>query len=66
MTGISVQDHPASVYLASDIKRFRRTKAAITTIKDVIIDILSNDHPADGEAGVLCLDRSRRNQKGRD
>jgi hypothetical protein len=33
------------VYVASDIKRSRRTKAAITDIKTAIIDILSTDHP---------------------
>src|SRR5262245_54508404 len=32
-------------YVASDIKRFRRTKAAITDIKKAIIDILSEDNP---------------------
>lgn len=32
-------------YVASDIKRFRRTKAAITSIRDAIRDILENDHP---------------------
>jgi hypothetical protein len=37
---------PAStVYVASDIKRFRRSKAAITSIKDEIFDILEKDNP---------------------
>jgi hypothetical protein len=34
-----------SFYVASDIKRFRRTKAQITSIKDAIVDILSKDNP---------------------
>ena len=36
---------PAPVYVASDIKRFRRTKDAITSIKNAIIDILEKDNP---------------------
>jgi hypothetical protein len=32
-------------YVPSDIKRFRRTKAAISVIRKVIADILSEDHP---------------------
>jgi hypothetical protein len=36
---------PEPVYVASDIKRSRRTKAAITDIKTEIIDILSKDNP---------------------
>jgi hypothetical protein len=32
-------------YVASDIKRFRRTKAAITDIKKAIVEILSDDNP---------------------
>jgi hypothetical protein len=32
-------------YSASTIKRFRRTKAAVTSIRDAIIDILRQDHP---------------------
>jgi hypothetical protein len=33
------------VYVASDLKRPRRTKAVVKSIKDTIIDILSKDHP---------------------
>jgi len=33
------------LYVASDIKRFRRTKRAITSIKDAIIAILEKDNP---------------------
>jgi hypothetical protein len=33
------------LYVASDIKRFRRTKAEIERIKATIIDILRQDHP---------------------
>ena len=36
---------PPPVYVASDIKRFRRTKAAIGSIKNAIIGILENDNP---------------------
>jgi hypothetical protein len=37
---------PLAVYVASDIKqRVRRTKAAITSIKDAIIEILAKDNP---------------------
>jgi hypothetical protein len=32
-------------YSASTIKRFRRTKAAVTSIRDAIRDILEQDHP---------------------
>jgi hypothetical protein len=35
----------APVYVASDIKRFRRTKDAITSIKNAISDILEKDNP---------------------
>jgi hypothetical protein len=38
-------DSAQEFYVASDIKRSRRTKAAITSIKDTIIDILSKDNP---------------------
>lgn len=34
-----------TVYVASDIKRFRRTKAAVRSIRDTIRDILEKDHP---------------------
>jgi hypothetical protein len=34
-----------SFYVPSDIKRSRRTKAAVTSIKDAIRDILEQDHP---------------------
>jgi hypothetical protein len=33
------------LYVASDIKRFRRTKAAIGSIKDAIFNILEKDNP---------------------
>jgi hypothetical protein len=36
---------PSAVYVASDIKRFRRTKESITAIKSAIIDILEKDNP---------------------
>ena len=36
---------PDGFYVASDIKRFRRTKSAITDIKKAIIDTLSADNP---------------------
>jgi hypothetical protein len=39
---------PSPVYVASNIKRpkrFRRTKAAITSVRDAIKDILEHDHP---------------------
>ena len=32
-------------YVASDIKRFRRTKAEIASIRDAIFDLLSEDNP---------------------
>ena len=35
----------AQLYVASDIKRFRRTKAEISAVKDAIFDLLSEDHP---------------------
>jgi hypothetical protein len=35
----------SAFYVASDIKRFRRTKDAITSIKNAIIDILEKDNP---------------------
>jgi len=35
----------APLYVASDIKRFRRTKAAMASIKQVILDILDKDNP---------------------
>src|ERR1700731_2510418 len=35
----------SAVYVASDIKRFRRTKDAITSIKNAISDILEKDNP---------------------
>jgi hypothetical protein len=38
-------NEPSPVYVASDIKRFRRTKDAITSIKRAIIDILEKDNP---------------------
>lgn len=38
----AVQD---AVYSASNIKRFRRTKAAVTSIRDAIREILEEDHP---------------------
>jgi hypothetical protein len=34
-----------SVYVASDIKRFRRSKATVTSIRDAIHDILEEDNP---------------------
>src|ERR1700747_1703854 len=33
------------VYVASDIKRFRRTKAAVSSIRDGIRQILEEDNP---------------------
>jgi hypothetical protein len=33
------------VYVPSDIKRFRRTKVAIKSIRDAIRDVLEQDHP---------------------
>src|SRR5262245_57945057 len=39
------ENAPNGVYVASDIKRFRRTKAAITDIRKAIFDILSTDNP---------------------
>jgi hypothetical protein len=44
-TGDAPSQPPPPVYVASDIKRFRRTKATITSIKDAIIDILWKDNP---------------------
>jgi hypothetical protein len=48
-SGPSLQDQRGhaeySIYVASDIKRFRRTKAEIERIKATIVDILSQDHP---------------------
>jgi hypothetical protein len=35
----------SSVYVASDIKRVRRTKAEITKIRDAIVAILTDDNP---------------------
>ena len=36
---------PVHVYSASPIKRFRRTKAAVTSIRDAICEVLQADHP---------------------
>jgi hypothetical protein len=36
---------PSPFYVASDIKRFRRTKAAIGTVRKAIFETLSEDHP---------------------
>jgi hypothetical protein len=36
---------PSPVYVPSDIKRSRRSKAAITSIRDAIRDVLEADHP---------------------
>ncbi len=33
------------LYVPSDIKRFRRTKAAVNSIRDAIRDVLQSDHP---------------------
>jgi hypothetical protein len=46
-TNISINAATAAppVYVASDIKRARRTKAAIGSIKAAIVDILSKDNP---------------------
>jgi hypothetical protein len=41
----TVTTSPSAVYVASDIKRFRRTKESITAIKSAIIDILEKDNP---------------------
>jgi len=40
-------NNPFRFYVASDIKqkRFRRTKAAITSVRDAIKDILEQDNP---------------------
>ena len=41
----SAQAAAGGFYVPSDIKRFRRTKAAITSIRDAIREILETDHP---------------------
>jgi hypothetical protein len=38
-------DTSAAVYVPKDIKRFRRTKGTMTSIKEAILDILEKDHP---------------------
>jgi hypothetical protein len=47
MTIADIQPLPSgpAVYSASPIKRFRRTKAAVTSIRDAIREILEVDHP---------------------
>ncbi len=45
MTEPNGQSRQAGSYVASDIRRFRRTKADIATICDVIFELLSNDNP---------------------
>jgi hypothetical protein len=46
MTALTSEGYQASaVYVPSDIKRFRRTKAEIAAIRKVIYEILSEDHP---------------------
>jgi hypothetical protein len=46
MTELASTSTPSTAsYVASDIKRSRRTKAAIITIKEAIFDLLSKDHP---------------------
>ena len=39
------QETPQAFYVPRDIKRFRRSKEAIASIRDAIRDILQNDHP---------------------
>jgi hypothetical protein len=39
------QSAQENFYSASPIKRFRRTKAAVTSIRDAIRDVLEQDHP---------------------
>jgi hypothetical protein len=36
---------PSGSYVASDIKRHRRTKSAVASIRDAIYDLLQADHP---------------------
>ena len=43
--GINTAVRSSPLYVPSDIKRFRRTKATITSIKAAIIDILQKDNP---------------------
>src|SRR6516162_7617365 len=45
MTLYTAGEHAGAFYVPSDIKRFRRTKAEITSIRDTIRDILEADHP---------------------
>jgi hypothetical protein len=45
ISAINAADTHPGFYVASDIKRFRRTKAEIGRIKATIVDILSQDHP---------------------
>jgi hypothetical protein len=45
VTQIDMQDGADQFYVANNIKRFRRTKAAITNIKTAIVEILSTDNP---------------------
>ena len=61
------QTPPPEFYVASDIKskRHRRTKVDIAGIRAAIIDILSKDNPANGEAGLLRADRPGRDREGR-
>lgn len=45
MTDLATDITPPPIYVASAIKRSRRTKAAISSIKDAITEILSQDNP---------------------
>jgi hypothetical protein len=50
----------APLYVASDIKRFRRTKAAMATIKQAILDILEKDNPQTVRQVFYALTAARR------